>query len=126
LDLTVSPESAKAGAPVTVSVRAVNRGTVEDTRTVILKINDQIESQKEVKLDPGKSQVVSFSVIRSEPGQYVVSVDGQSAIFSVTSAAGGEAPSGMAIPVLVIIGAGGLLVIALAVMLVMRRRSSGY
>jgi hypothetical protein len=125
-DLAVSPVSVKTGEAVTVSVRVVNGGTSEATKTVVLKINDQVESQKDVKLVPGKSQVVSFNVVRADPGQYRVSVDGQSASFSVTAAAGNEAPSGMSIPILAIIVAGGLLVIVLAIILVMRQRSSGY
>ena len=64
---------------------------------------------------------------RFEPGQYTVSVDGQSAGFSVTAVAGSGAPSGMAIPVLVVIIVGGLLVIVLVIVLLMRQRSSsGY
>ena len=125
-DLSVSPESAKAGEAVTVSVRVVNGGTSEATKTVVLKINDQVESQKDVKLVPGKSQVVSFNVIRADPGQYSLSVDGQSASFSVAAAAGSDAPSGMTIPILVVIIAGGLMVIVLTIILIMRQRSSGY
>lgn len=125
-DLSVSPVSAKAGQAVTVSVRVVNGGSAEASKTVVLKINGQDESQKELTLVPGKSQVASFSVVRAEPGRYSVSIDGQSAEFSVTAAAGNEAPSGMSIPILVIIGAGGLLIIVLVIVLLMRQRSSGY
>jgi len=125
-DLSVSPGSAKAGQAVTVSVRVVNGGPAEASKTVVLKINGQVESQKDVNLVPGKSQVVSFSVVKTEPGQYTVSIDGQSAEFSVKAAAGNEAPSGMSIPILVIIGAGGLLIIVLVIVLLMRQRSSGY
>jgi len=125
-DLSVSPGSAKAGQAVTVSVRVVNGSSAEARKTVVLKINDQVESQKDVNLVPGKSQVVSFNVVKTEPGRYSVSIDGQSAEFSVTAAAGGGAPSGMAIPILAVIIAGGLLIIVLVIVLLMRQRSSGY
>ncbi len=123
-DLTVSPESANPGQQVSVSVRVVNGGTGEASKTVVLKINDQNEAQKDVILASGKSQVVSFNVSKSEPGKYTVSVDAQSTSFTVTESAG--APQGMSIPVLAVIIAGGLLIIVLVIILVMRQRSEGY
>jgi hypothetical protein len=123
-DLTVSPETATAREQVSISVRVVNGGTGQASKTVILKINDQNEAQKEVTLAAGKSQVVSFNVSKSEPGQYKVSVDGQSAAFTVKGS--GKAPEGMSIPILAVIVAGGLLVIVLVIILVFRQRSGGY
>ena len=42
------------------------------------------------------------------------------------AAAGSEEPSGLSIPIMIIIGAGCLLVIILVIVLIMRQRSSGY
>lgn len=123
-DLTVSPASASPGEQVVASVRVVNGGTGEASKTVILKINSQVQEQKEVKLSPGKSQVVSFNLSKSEPGEYAVSVDGQSTSFTVKESA--KTPDGMSIPVLAVIIAGGLLIIVLVIILVMRQRSGGY
>jgi hypothetical protein len=123
-DLTVSPESANPGQQVSVAVRIVNGGTGEASKMVILKINGEAGEQQEVKLAAGKSQVVSFNVSKTEPGQYAVSVDGQSASFTVKEA--GKAPAAMSIPILLVIIAGGLLVIVLVIVLVMRQRSGGY
>jgi len=124
-DLAVSPASAKAGEIVTVSVRVVNSGTAEATKSVVLKINDQDEAQKNITLAPGGSKVVSFNVSKNEPGNYKVSVDGQSDIFQVTGGSGQSAD--MSMPVIIIIGVGGLLVIVLVIMLIARQRSSsGY
>ena len=119
-DLAVSPVSAKAGEQVTVSVRVVNGGTAEAPKTVILKINDRDEAQKQITLAAGKSQVVNFNVIKSEPGQYTVSVDGQSTSFTVKESAA-QSRDALSIPILIIIIAGGLLVIILAIVLIMKQ-----
>jgi hypothetical protein len=110
----------------TVSVRVVNGGATEASRTVVLKINDQDEAQKNVTLAPGASKVVSFNVSKSEPGNYKVSIDGQSDSFQVTGDGSGGQPADMSTLVIIIIAAGGLLVIFLVIFLVMRQRSSGY
>ncbi len=123
-DLAVTPASAKAGELVTVSVRVANSGAAEASKTVILKINDQDEAQKNVTLAPGVSKVVSFNVSKTAPGQYKVSIDSQSDSFQVTAGSGGQ-PSDMSMPIIIIIAAGGLLVIILVIVLVMRQRSSG-
>jgi len=124
-DLTVSPETAAAGEQVSVSVRIVNGGTGEATKTVILKINDAAQEQKDIKLAAGKSQIVSFNVSKSEPGKYTVSVDGQSTSFTVKESAA-KASDGMSVAILAIIIAGGLLVIGLVVVRLLRQRSGGY
>ena len=123
-DLTVSPESANPGQQVSVAVRVVNGGTGEASKTVILKINGQDEAQKNVTLATGKSQMVSFNVSKAEPGKYTVSVDGQSASFTVKEST--KAPSDMSILIMAVIIAGGLLVIILFIILIMRQRSGGY
>jgi hypothetical protein len=122
-DLTVSPESANPGQQVSVAVRVVNGGTGGASKMVILKINGLAQDQQEVKLPAGKSQVVSFNVSKAEPGRYSVSVDGQSTGFTVKEA--GPAPDAMSIPVLMVIIAGGLLVIVLGIVLVRRQRPGG-
>jgi len=124
-DLTVSPETIAAGEQVVVSVRVVNGGTGEGSKTVVLKVNDQDEAQKDVTLTAGKSLLVSFNVSKVAPGQYRVSVDGQAAGFTVVEAAA-KAPDGMSVAILVVIIAGGLLVILLVVIMVLRQRSGGY
>jgi hypothetical protein len=123
-DLTASPVTIAAGEQVVVSVRVVNGGTGGASKTVILKINGQDEAQKDVTLASGKSQVVSFNVSKAAPGKYTVGVDGQSTSFTVTESA--KAPGGMSTAILAVIIAGGLLVIVLAIVLVMRQRSGGY
>ncbi|GEM_PF-334160 len=122
-DLAVSPASAKAGEMVTVSVRVVNGGAGAATGTVVLKINDQDEAQKNVTMSAGESKVVSFNVSRSDPGIYKVSIDSQSDSFQVTGGSGGQ-PADMSTLIIIIIAAGGLLVIFLVIMLIMRQRSS--
>lgn len=125
-DLTIAPVTAKTGEQVTVSVRVVNISSPEGKTTVVLKVNDKNEAQKEITLAPSKSQQVNFNISRSEPGTYKVNIDGQSAKFEVKATSGADQLSGLSIPILVVIIAGGLLVIILVVVLIFRQRSSGY
>jgi len=48
-----------------------------------LKINDKVEAQQEVVLEPGESQVVTFTVNKTTPGSYRASIDPLSTDFTV-------------------------------------------
>jgi len=121
-DLTVTPEAARAGEQVTISVRVINGGAAEADKVVALKLNDKFEAQKTVTLGPGKSQVVSFMVSK-DAGSYTVTIDNLNASLQVTAGGAGAAqPSGMSLPVLGIVVAGGLAVIILVIVLIVRQR----
>ncbi len=125
-DLAVSPQTAKPGENVTVSLRLVNGGTAETSQAVVLKVNDVNEAQQVVSLAPGKSQVVNFEVARATPGAYNVSVEGLSSSFQVQAgAAGGNQPdNGTSWPVLGVIAVGGLLVIVFVIVSITKKGSS--
>lgn len=121
-DLAVTPALADPGQPVNVSVRVINGDTVESTKTIMLKVNDQNEAQKDVTLAAGKSQIVSFTVNKSQPGKYTVGIGGLSDGFEIKAAApANEQPSGLSLPILIVIALGGLAIIVFVIKLIFRQ-----
>jgi len=121
-DLAVSPQVAAPGEQVTVSVRMVNSSTAGDNQTVILKLNDKDEVQKIITLDSGKSQVVTFSLNKSEPGIYKAAIGNLTASFEVKEGAAPALVAGMSWPVLIIIALGGLLLLILVISILFKQR----
>lgn len=110
-------------------MRLVNGGTADNSKAVVLKVNDVNEAQQDITLTPGKSQVVNFKVTKATPGTYNVSVEGLSSSFQVQAgtAAGSEAQDNTAsLPIIGIIFVGGLLIIVFVIILIVRQRSSNY
>jgi hypothetical protein len=88
----------------------------------MLKVNDQNEAQKDVTLAAGKSQIVSFTVNKSQPGKYTVGIGGLSDGFEIKAAApANEQPSGLSLPILIVIALGGLAIIVFVIKLIFRQ-----
>jgi len=85
-NLSISPAEVDIGETVTISLKVTNTGDLEGTRAVTLKINDVVLETREVTLDSGASQTVTFTTSRDAAGTYTVSVDGLAGTFSVREA----------------------------------------
>jgi uncharacterized repeat protein (TIGR01451 family) len=81
--LLASPQVATAGDDVTITVSIVNRGNIEFSGGVVLKINDVVDQQKDVTLSVGETRTLAFPVKRSEPGNYRATVDDYSTEFVI-------------------------------------------
>ena len=122
-DLTATPETVAPGEKVILSVRVVNSGTLAATGDAVLAINSKDEIQKEVTLGPGKSQLVSFTVSESDPGNYKVSIGGLSTGFEVlTDASSAWQSSGLSTAVIIVSAAGCLLALIISLIGIFRRR----
>ena len=84
--LAISPVEVAPGEKVNISISVVNTGAREGSYTVVLKINGVKEAEKAVRIAPGESQSVSFSVAK-EAGSYSVAIDGLSGSFTVVAPA---------------------------------------
>lgn len=73
-DLQVSPKEAKPGETVTVSINVKNVGRVENSYTVSLNINGELERTKEVTVSPNNSSHVEFSITKDSSKTYEVKV----------------------------------------------------
>lgn len=84
-NLTISPSKVAEGKPVTISVNATNPAGTSRKATIVLKVNDVVESSKEVSFNAGESKIVSFTVTKNK-GSYTISVDDLTGSFTVISA----------------------------------------
>ena len=84
--LSVNPQQATAGQPVTVTTNVVNTGDEAGSYNVVLKINGQVEQTRTVSVGPQGTQPVKFTVTRAQPGTYTVNIDDQRRSFIVTAA----------------------------------------
>ena len=66
-------------SPVTVTAIFANKGTVNGSTAVKLYVNGYTEASQGVALASGQSRSVAFDIVKAEPGQYQVYVNGTSA-----------------------------------------------
>lgn len=83
--LEVKPERVYAGQSVSIRVKLVNKSSVADAYSLVVKIDGQEEHKQTVKVDGGSSLWYGFTVTKTQPGTYTVSVDSRQAIFKVLS-----------------------------------------
>ncbi|RPJ60781.1 MAG: hypothetical protein EHM12_05895 [Dehalococcoidia bacterium] len=72
---SLSASQVTPGTPVTVTAIISNNGTAGDSSSVKLYINGEMDSSQEITTASGGSQQVHFTVKRSQPGTYTVSID---------------------------------------------------
>jgi hypothetical protein len=84
LNISSQPAIASAGQPVTIMANVVNRGEQTGNCSVLLKINDQIETSKQLTVPGNEAVPVEFTVYKEEPGNYAVDINGKKTYFSVT------------------------------------------
>ncbi|MGA3061221.1 MAG: hypothetical protein ABSD92_12760 [Candidatus Bathyarchaeia archaeon] len=84
-NLTINPNQASVGQPITVSAGVVNVGDVQGSYSMSFKVNGSVVETKEFALSANESQVVKFSVTEPSEGVYNVTVGNLVGIFSVSS-----------------------------------------
>jgi hypothetical protein len=82
-ELSVAPAAVKAAEIVTVTATVSNSGGSQGRYTVNLKLNGALEDTKELTLNAGASEKVSFTVKKSAAGTYSVDVNGLIGQFTV-------------------------------------------
>jgi hypothetical protein len=65
----------RTGEDATITVDATNNGEQTGSYAVVLIINGTERERKEITLEPGQTQVLSFTVTGNEPGSYAVMID---------------------------------------------------
>ena len=87
-----------------------NSGDLAGSHTFELEVDDSVEDSRDVSLDAGGSQQISFSVTRDEPGTYAITVAGLDLSFTVKAASGGLSIWLVIILVLLLLAAIGIIV----------------
>jgi len=86
-NLTISPAQADIAQSVTVSADIANSGDLAGSYEVILKVNNEVESTKKLKIAGRTTEKVTFTVIKGAVGSYTVDINGQKGTFTVKSMA---------------------------------------
>jgi len=92
--LTISPNEVALGESVTISIEVANTGEEAGSYKLTLKIDGMAEATKEVTVNDGASQKVTFTTAKDLAGTYAVDINGLSGTFVVL----GEAQSPPAPP----------------------------
>ncbi|MFQ6122104.1 MAG: Ig-like domain-containing protein [Dehalococcoidales bacterium] len=82
-DLSITPTEIYLGESITISVLVTNAGDLTGSYEVSLKIDDLVVEMKEVTLDGGDSETVSFSVTPAIAGEYTAKIDRLQGTFKV-------------------------------------------
>ncbi|MBA7466756.1 hypothetical protein ES707_01946 [subsurface metagenome] len=82
-ELSIAPEEVSIGENINISVRVTNTGNSSGSYTATFKINGAVEATKEVTLDAGASQKVTFTTAKDVAASYSVDVNGLSGSFTV-------------------------------------------
>ena len=122
--LSISPTKVGVGETVTISVLVNETGGGSGNYLVILKINGVVMGKQEVTLTPQQSQTVTFTITNQEAGIHKVEVNDLAGKFTVEVVPVEASPSSaQVINWWLIIGIiFGCLIIAVGILLTMRRR----
>ena len=78
----ISGTSANGGVELALSV--TNSGDLPGSRTLELMVEGAVEEAREINLEPGASEDITFTITREQPGSYAVSIEGLSFFLEVS------------------------------------------
>jgi len=81
--LYISPGEVGIGETVTISILVTNTSAVAGSYELELKINGEVEATKEVTINAGASEEVTFTTVKNIAGSYLVEVRELSGSFTV-------------------------------------------
>ena len=84
--LIITPTMVDAGESVTISVLITNTGDLTGAYEVTLKLDNVAVATKNVSLDGGASQMVTFTTSKDVAGTYTIDIEGLSDTFTVRAA----------------------------------------
>jgi subtilase family serine protease len=74
LSLDITPTKISTSEKATIKVEVKNIGAQTDTYNVPLMVNGVADDRKSVTLAPGETDLIIFTLTRSHPGTYIISV----------------------------------------------------
>ena len=86
-NISIQPAEIQPNEVVTITVSVTNTHDTWGICSLVLKINDVKEEEKQANVDAGGTQDVSFSVTREDLGSYAVFINGLSGSFIVAAPA---------------------------------------
>ncbi|MEE8598138.1 MAG: CARDB domain-containing protein, partial [Dehalococcoidales bacterium] len=82
-NLDINPIQVTAGESVTISAQLFNIGGLRGEHNLMVNIEGLLDTIQVIRLTPGQSQVITFSVTPSSPGSYQVAVGDSRGTFGV-------------------------------------------
>jgi hypothetical protein len=82
-DLNIAPVEIFAGKSITISTVVTNPGKIADTYRVIVSIDNVEISAKDIYLDSGASETVSFNVVQNTAGRHILAINGTQQVLEV-------------------------------------------
>jgi len=83
VELSVSPGTVYVGETVTISVLVTNNGDAPGSYTLRFKVDGLVEDTRDIMLNAGVSEEVTFTTVKNVAGTYSVEVGGLSGSFIV-------------------------------------------
>ena len=83
-NLSIKPSSVQIGETVEITVEVINEGGQEGSHLVELKINEVVEDEYVITLDPDSSDIVIFEYTPTQADKYTVAVNDLTGSFTVT------------------------------------------
>ncbi|MDQ1280882.1 MAG: transporter substrate-binding protein, partial [Thermoproteota archaeon] len=84
-NLVVSPLKVVEGKSISITVNASNIEATSKTSIITLKVNNTVDTSKDVSFNPRESKIVSFTISKNK-GYYIISIGNLTGSFSVISA----------------------------------------
>lgn len=84
--ISVQPQVAQVGQPITIATNIVNEGEESGHFTVVLKVNGQVVEKRTGVLSGRSAAPVEFTVIENQPGTYSIDINGKQESFSLIKA----------------------------------------
>ncbi len=78
------PRQVKEGEHVTISALVTNTGTATGQYSMVLRVGSVVENVFEMTLNPGGTQLATFTTVKDVAGDYHVEIDGHHGSFTVT------------------------------------------
>jgi len=82
-NLKITPNRVKPDSRVTIIAEVTSARPVKISYSLVLKIKGVVEAIKEITIDPGQSQQVTFTTLNDKPGTYDVDLEGLKGNFTV-------------------------------------------
>jgi hypothetical protein len=100
------PDKASAGQDIKITANLQNTGKETEVRKLDLKVNDKVVDSKNVTVKAGENYTASFSYKPKDPGNYRISLDGQSKTVNADKAQNRNWLIAVILILLIAIGAG--------------------
>jgi Bacterial Ig domain len=120
-DINISPEEIFVGKSIKVNTIVTNPGKVADIYRVVISIDNVEISAKDIYLDSGTSETVSFNVVQNTAGRHILAINGTQQVFEVKAIPVVVAPP-WPIWIWIVLGAFAFAVSLLTTVLMGRRR----